>query len=549
MKVDLKKYISLVAILLVLLSLGVINVEVQAQEPDFIWARHAGGLEADAASRITVDAIGNSYVTGIFRGLTSFGTTDIISSGSTDIFIAKYDASGIVQWVRQAGGQDIDAAKNIAVDGSGNSYITGEFQGNANFGSITLTSTGSYDLFIAKYDTYGNVLWAKQSGGAGIEMGRGIAVDERGNCFITGYFNGSATFGSTTLTSSGSYDIFIAKYDSTGNFLWADRAGSTGEDFGRNITVDDSGNSYITGTFRNLADFGNTILTSSGDEDIFIAKYDVSGNLVWAKRAGGTSKDAAFGIAVDKSGNSYITGEFQGSANFESTTLSSTSSLPDIFIARYDASGNVLWAKQAGGSSNAHGRNIAVDGSGMSYVTGEFEGSASFGSTTLSSSGGVDIFVAQFDTSGNVLWVIRAGGNLEERASGIALDGSGNPYISGYFLGQASFGSTTLTSSGSSDLYIAKLGTVTGIPNNSSDFHINTYPNPFTNSLTIRFTTKEPATAILIDLLGRQVHRQLLIPEAEGTAILTPAHNLPSGAYLLQLHQGNTVRQVRVVRE
>ncbi len=527
----------------------VINLEIQAQTPDFVWARRAGGIEADAASRVAVDAGGNSYVTGIFRGTATFGSTTLTSSGNTDIFVAKYDASGNVLWAKQAGGTDIDAAKNIEVDGNGNSYITGEFRGSATFGTTMLTSTGNYDCFIAKYDASGNVVWAKQSGGAGLEMGRGIAVDGSGNCYITGYFEGSATFGSTTFTSSGSYDAFIAKYDAAGNFQWAKRAGSSGEDYGRNIAVDGTGNSYITGTFRNQAGFGSTTLTSSGDEDIFIARYDASGNVLWAKRAGGTNKDAGIGIALDGIGNSYITGEFQGGANFGSTTLTSTSTLPDIFIAKYDASGNVLWAKQAGGSSSDHGRNIAVDGSGNSYITGEFEGSASFGSTTLTSSGGVDIFVTKYDASGNVLWAKRAGGNLEERASGIALDGSGNPYISGYFLGQASFGSTTVTSSGASDLYIAKLSTVTGIPK-TSGFYNSTYPNPFATSLTISFTTPGPSIATLTDLLGRQVHRQVLTPEAAGAAaILTPPHNLASGAYLLQLHQGNTVRQVRVVRE
>src|SRR5688572_19073688 len=250
----------------------VINLEIQAQTPDFVWARRAGGIEADAASRVAVDAGGNSYVTGIFRGNAIFGTDNLTSSGNTDIFVAKYDASGNVLWAKQAGGQDIDAAKNIEVDGNGNSYITGEFRGSATFGSTTLTSTGYYDCFIAKYDADGNMVWAKQSGGAGLEMGRGIAVDGSGNCYITGYFEGSATFGSTTLTSS-------------------------------------------------------------GDEDIFIARYDALGNVLWAKQAGGTTKDAAVGIAVYGSGTSYITGEFQGQATFGSTTLTSTSSLPDIFVA------------------------------------------------------------------------------------------------------------------------------------------------------------------------------------------------------------------------
>ena len=526
----------------------VINLEIHAQAPDFAWAKQAGGTEGDAASRITVDASGNSYVTGIFRGIASFGTIDLTSSGSTDIFIAKYDAFGNVLWAKQAGGQNIDAGKNIAVDSSGNSYITGEFQGTATFGSTMLNSSGNYDVFIAKYDASGNVLWVKQSGGTGLEVGRGIAVDGSGNCYITGYFDGSASFDSTTLTSSGSFDVFIAKYDATGNFQWADRAGSSEEDFGRNVTVDESGNSYIAGTFRGLAGFGSTTFTSSGAEDIFIAKYDATGNVLWAKKAGGTNKDAANGIDVDGSGNSYIIGEFQGTATFGSTMLTSTSFLSDIFIARYDPSGNVLWAIRAGGSTGDYGRNIAVDGSGNSYITGEFEGSAGFDSTTLTSMGGVDIFIAGYDASGNALWAKTAGGNLEDRASGIALDGSGNTYISGYYIGEASFGSTTITSSGASDIYIAKLGIVTGLPN-ITGFHISTYPNPFASFLTVNLTTPDPATATLTDMLGRQVDRQVLIPEAAGgVAILTPAYNLPSGAYLLQVQQGNTVQQVLVVR-
>lgn len=436
------------------------RLESQAQAPDFSWATRAGGPEADAASRVAVDASGNSYFTGIFRNVARFGTTELKSTGGTDIFIAKYDAAGNLLWAKQAGGkgQDIVASKNIAFDSKGNSYITGEFRGSATFGSITLTTTSPWDAFIAKYDAPGNVVWAKQSGGAGGEMGRGIAVDTKANCYVTGYFDGSATFGSTDLTSSGGSDVFIAKYDASGKFLWAKQAGSTAAEFGRNVAVDRQGNCYITGVFGGQASFGNRTITNAGGEDIFIAKYDPSGNSLWAKSAGGVSKDAATGIDVDVNGNSYITGEFNGTATFGSTTLTSSNSNPDIFVSKYDASGNVLWAKQAGGASGDFGRNIAVDMSGNAYVTGEFEGTAAFGSTTLTSGGGVDIFVVKYDASGNALWAKRAGGKLEERASGIAVDGKGNAYITGYFLGEAEFGSTTITSSGVSDIYLCKIG-------------------------------------------------------------------------------------------
>ena len=172
------------------------------------------------------------------------------------------------------------------------------------------------------------------------------------------------------------------------DLVWAERAGGTSADFGFGIAVDGAGNSYVTGEFQGSATFGpgetnETTLTSAGDRDIFVAKYDASGDLVWAKRAGGTSNDQGRGIAVDGSGNSFVTGSFQDPATFgpgetNETTLTSAGG-SDIFVAKYDASGDLVWAKRAGGTSFESGRGIAVDGSGTSYVTGFFDVSATFG--------------------------------------------------------------------------------------------------------------------------------------------------------------------------
>jgi hypothetical protein len=250
-----------------------------------------------------------------------------------------------------------DGSRGIATDENGNSYVTGFFQGSATFGSTVLTSSGGRDMFIAKYDAVGKVVWAQKGGGIGDDNGYGIAVDGSGNSYVTGTFgilglsgiNGpSATFGTTTLTRSGSFDIFIAKYDAAGNAVWAKNAGGTSSDQGFDIAIDGSGNPYITGLFQSRATFGSTILTASGSSDIFIAKYDVAGNAVWAQNAGGTSLDQGFDIAIDGSGYSYLTGWFEGSATFGSTTLTSSGSSV-IFIAKYDAEGNAVWAQKAGG--------------------------------------------------------------------------------------------------------------------------------------------------------------------------------------------------------
>jgi hypothetical protein len=385
---------------------------------------------------------------------------------------------------------------DIAVDANGNSYVTGYFWGNATFGNTTLTSSSSeyVDIFVAKMDINGNWLWAQQAGGTSGDEGYSIAVDANGNSYITGCFWGSATFGATTLTSSGNEDIFIAKLDINGNWLWAKQAGGTSYDIGYGIAVDDNGNSYVTGYFSSIATFGNTTLTSSSSEyaDIFVAKLDSSGNWLWAKKAGGTSWDHGYGIAVDANGNSYVTGYFYGSATFGTTTLTSSGSY-DIFVAKMDSNGNWLWVKQAGGTNEDGGISIAINANGNSYITGVFEESATFGTTTLTSSGSQDIFVAKLDINGNWLWAKQAGGTGYDDGCGIAVDANGNSYVTGYFYGNAIFGTTTLTSSSASDIFVAKLGDVNSISLPSFSGIRSIYPNPFNTLTTIDYEISMPA--------------------------------------------------------
>ncbi|MCK9611174.1 MAG: SBBP repeat-containing protein [Candidatus Cloacimonas sp.] len=308
------------------------SVALFAQNEDWFWAKKAGGTSNESGKSIAVDDNGNSYVTGYFYGSATFGTTTLSGSG---IFVAKMDSNGNWLWAKQAGGLYSGYSYGIAVDANENSYVTGYFSGSATFGTTTLTSSSEYysDIFVAKLDSSGNWLWAKQAGGTDCHDGYGIAVDADGNSYVTGYFYGSATFSTTILTSNGNEDIFIAKLDSNGNWLWVKQAGGTGWDYGFVIAVDDNGNSYVTGYFSGSVTFGTTTLTSSGYEDIFVAKLDRNGNWLWAKKAGGTSDDIGYGIAVDANGNSYVTGYFEESATFGTTTLMSSGSR-DIFISK-----------------------------------------------------------------------------------------------------------------------------------------------------------------------------------------------------------------------
>jgi len=486
------KKLSLI-IILVLCSIALF-----AQNVDWFWAKQAGGINDDRGYSIAVDDNGNSYITGDFKEGATFGTTTLTSSGDSDIFVAKLNSNGNWLWAKQAGGTSYDYSHSIAVDANGNSYVTGYFEGSANFGTTTLTSSGYIDIFVAKLDSNGNWLWAKQAGGINDDYGYSIAVDAYGNSYVTGFFEGSATFGATNLTSSGDFDIFVAKLDINENWLWAKQAGGTIYDYGLSIAVDDNGNSYVTGDFYSSScSFGTTTLTSSGVDDIFVAKIDYNGNWLWAKQAGGTGLDFGSSITVDDNGNSYVTGYFSYSATFGTTTLTS-SGVDDIFVAKLNSSGNWLWAKKAGGTSYDEGYSITVDANGYSYITGEFDGSATFGTTTLTSSGSLDIFVAKIDHNGNWLWAKRAGGSYVDFCYSIAVDANGNSYVTGRFSGCATFGATTLTSSGvyEYDIFVAKVGEVNSInlPDIISFNGIRSiYPNPFNPLTTIDYEISMPA--------------------------------------------------------
>ena len=234
----------------------------------------------------------------------------------------------------------------------------------------------------------------------GDENGYSISVLADGSSIVTGYFKDTATFGSTTLTSAGSDDVFVAKLDASGTYEWATQAGGTSNDSGYGVSVLADGSSIVTGIFQDTATFGSTTLTSAGSNDVFVAKLDASGTYEWVKQAGGTRNDNARGVSVLADGSSIVTGFFEGTATFGSTTFTSAGS-NDVFVAKLDASGDYEWATQAGGTGSDNGHGVSVLADGSSIVTGYFQGTATFGSTTFTSAGVNDVFVAKLDADGS----------------------------------------------------------------------------------------------------------------------------------------------------
>jgi hypothetical protein len=422
------------------------------------WVISAGGSGRALGRSIAVDGSGNSYITGNFNGVLIFGSTALTSTGATNLFVAKVDKDGNFLWAATTGGTSLDRGHSIAVDGAGNTYITGYFMDAPIFGRTLLTSWWSTNIFVAKLDNSGNFLWAVSAGGKSGSSGNSIAVDSAGNSYVTGYIQGSATFGSTTFSSKGFDDLFVAKLDQGGRILWAISTGGTLVDRGNSIAVDASGNSYITGVFARTVPFVVATLSASGSDEIFVAKVDNNGNFRMATSAGGLRPDVGYSIAVDSLGNSFITGLYMDKATFGTTTLTAKG-YDDIFVAMLDKSGNFISAVSAGGTVGEVGNSIAVDGYGNSYLTGAYLSSATFGTTILTSRGSkMYTFVAKLNKGGQFISAVSGGGVMGSSAYSIALGKSGHSYITGWFDGTATFGSVTLTTMGTTDVFVAKLG-------------------------------------------------------------------------------------------
>ena len=436
------------------------------------WAASGGGSGSDVGKAIAVDLAGNSYVAGYFSGTATFGTNTLISAGRTDIFITKQDSAGQLLWARRAGGPGYDSANGIAVDTLGNCFVTGGYEGVADFsGSTSLTNTSptSYgDAFLVKYDASGNLVWARSAGVAqAADEGAAVAVDGGGNVLVTGR-SALASFAGVPVANAGR--IFVAKYDSAGAELWARKVGSYSGgslDTGTGIAADGTGNVLVSGVFTSpVAGFGGSTFTNLGNADMFLLKFDPSGALLWARQAGGAGEDAASGVAVASDGSAYLVGATGGAATFSGSNVTSLAgAASDGFIAKYAADGSVVWVRQMGGSGISAARAVAVDQAGTLHVAGYFSGGATFGTNTFGGiAGSYDAFVTRLDANGVFAFAQQAGGaDLSgDFGLGVGVDAAGNSYIAGYFSGTSSIGGGLLPSRGAEDVLVARFNQFTG---------------------------------------------------------------------------------------
>lgn len=251
---------------IILLSCLTFSANASAQTAQWVKQMGTGGISNGVSS----DAAGNTYATGFISNPGLFDDLNIPCNAS-DVFLAKYDSTGIIQWVTLGGGPLLDQGNDIVTDAAGNSYVVGAIQTNgpnptAQFGGFTLTGNGDYDWLIVKYDTLGNVLWAKNYGSSAGDIARGVALDPSGNVYVTGFYSSSMTVQGVTVMSRGLFDVFLAKFDTNGTLLWLRSAGGAGSDIGHGVVVDSQGNVGLTGEFQSKATFGTHSVTAAAWE-------------------------------------------------------------------------------------------------------------------------------------------------------------------------------------------------------------------------------------------------------------------------------------------
>jgi hypothetical protein len=554
-------YISLMKTIFSLVFLFIILAitNLSAQGPSWVWAASTGGPGNEVSLSITSDLSGNIYSTGYFSDSVDFdpgnGVTKLYSNGLQDAYITKMDPNGNLLWAKSLGGIRNDEAFSLAVDNSGNTYITGTFGDTVDFdpGADTtlIVSSDYYDGYIMKLDPAGNLVWANSFGGDNHTHARYVTLDAGANILISGHFAGQTDFnpgaGAYNVYATGAENVYILKLNNAGAFMWV----KTFEgifSIPTALKVDVSGNIYTTGYFDGTADFNPGAatynLTSVGNNEIFVAKLNSSGNFVWAKKVGGSWNDDPHSMTVDLSGNVYIAGSFSDTVDFDpgpGTFNLISNNYDDGFILKLSSTGNFVWASSISGGNYDKCTGVITDSSGFVYLTGVYYGiidiDPGLGIFMAGSSGTGAAYITKLDATGNLLWMLNHGGDFFPGGRQLCLNPSGNIYLHAFYntasANNGPFVMNNYDSSGSTtDILTAKLDIGTGIEQGSEvDQKLLMFPNPANNLVTIQWNYNcKNVKVTLLDMCGRIIKTTLV----SGQKVDWNIKDLSNGSYIIK---------------
>ncbi len=550
---------------ILLLIFSAISSYISAQSPGFEWAKSAGGTSDEMALGMAKDASGNYYITGYtYSSVINFESLMLGSAGNADIIVAKYSSNGNLLWARIAGGAGEDKGQCITVDNDNNLYVAGYFSSpTITFGGYTLTNGGLRDMFIVKYNSAGNVLWAISSGSAANDAAKGIAADNLGNIYVSGeYINGSITFGATTLPwqgASGTPDIFLTKYNAAGSIVWSKFISGTNQDFNGSLTVDGFGNPILGGqTISTDINIGGTIypLINSGyDNYVMNVKYSPIGVVLWVNlhKCEGPPGGGGFltKVTADRIGNIYCTGYFQShfmlvgpDTLINVYTQYTGEPSVDGFLIKYRSDGSYVWARSLHGSFGVcmhdRGFGLGTDSIGNVYISGDYcSPLLYFDNIQLSNDTSfLRIFIAKYDTTGHAIWAISAGGRGRTYCFDMVTDSAGNCAVTGSFNTPTTFGSYVLSNVQWNDLYFAKTGNaITGIISPPEEYHLYPFPNPSNGRFRIKGISNTTFILRITDVMGKCVHLQKITSSQQEINL----SSLPHAIYFYDISKNNRI--------
>lgn len=429
----------------------------------FEWARKAEASVMASVSGIVPETSG-AVVLGNFYNDIHFDSVSLYSS-ARDIFLTRFDVSGKTVWTKRFGGPYDDFGTDIRRSKDGSYYIAGSFFKQIAFGADTLKSAGDIDGFIAKLNNNGSVIWARRIGGTNSDYVSAVAPDEKGNAFVAGYFRDTTTLGNIKLVSweRSLLTMYLAKYDALGNCLWAKRIGASNyqsqfESIG--LDVDPKGNAYLAGVVHNKVEVDTARINAIGTTDLFIAKFNQEGSVIWAKDIGAAaSVVTAKSLRHDEHSSLYVNGYFTNAVSFDSkTTLVSPLGYSDVYLAKFRDNGEFVWVRNGSGRGAKTSDAMALDKAGNIYLTGSFTDTIRLANSTLAGYGMQNVYAASYDMNGTLRWARESSPRSMIFARSVAVDGSGYIYLAGDFNDTIAFGNHDLTAMHTAqDIFITKL--------------------------------------------------------------------------------------------
>jgi len=550
-------------------------------DPTLEWATYFGGGDG-GGDGVKTDMAGNVYITGTTNNISGIATTGAYQTTldgggmgyNTDAFLAKFSSTGVMQWGTYYGGANDEDGWQIITDDSGNVYITGfttSDSGIATPGAHQDSLSGLEDAFLAKFNSAGAILWATYYGGIGYTNGAGVTIDGSNNVYIIGTTtssSGIATPGAYQTGYDDSGDVFLAKFNSSGVILWATYYGGSGVDNGLEVATDNLGNIYITG--QTTSTTGISTLAAYQDVyggaghnnagDAFLAKFNEAGNLQWATYYGGSGDEFGFDVVIDGSGGVYISGTTSSSSGIATPGAYQDvyggpgfNDEGDAFLAKFNSLGAIQWATYFGGTGDDMGLGVVADGSGNVYFTGGTTSTSgiatpgAYDGAHLGYNDTYNAYLAKFTGAGAIQWATYYGGSGGEVANAMAIDTSRNVYILGWTDSKTGIATPGAYLDTFGDFiecsFLAKFNAAGDVAVNNLSLPaqgISIYPNPTQNEITI--SASVPIYNVEIsNLLGQTV----FCGTYNANKVTIAISQLPVGVYIVRVNDSKVYKVVR----